>query len=49
MRHLFARPEARRHPGKQPHLTQADIAWTMIQVLAALASIVSFLLVFLTP
>ena len=49
MRHLFARPEARRHPGKQTDLTQADIAWAVIQALAAVASIVSCLLIFLTP
>ena len=41
MRDLFARP-ARRHPVKQFYPTEADIAWAVIQVLAALASIACF-------
>ncbi len=42
MRHLFAPPEDRRHPGRQTYPTEATIAWTVIQVLAALASIACF-------
>ena len=48
MRHLFARPETHRHPRKQSYPTEAEIAWTFIQVLAALASIASFCFVLLS-
>jgi len=47
MRHLFARPETQRYSRKQPDPTPAEIAWTVIQVLAALASIGSFCAVLL--
>ena len=48
MRHLFARPETQRYPRKQSHPPPAEIAWTFIQVLAALASIGSFCAVLLS-
>ena len=47
MRHLFARPDARRHPEKQSYPSEADIAWSVVQVLAALASIIGVCLSFL--
>jgi hypothetical protein len=47
MRHLFARPETQQYPRKQSAPTPAEIAWWVIQVLAALASIGSFCAVLL--